>query len=215
MSRFYNFSRIGLKALFSMTTRCEVRGKENIPGEGRLLVVANHLSLVDPPLVGVILGRETAFMAKKELFLNYTGIVALLLRSLGAFSVHRGQLDREALRQAEKVLAAGQFLVMFPEGARSSNGQLGRAYSGSALVALRCDAPILPAGIAGTERIKGLFWPLSRPRITVNIGVPFRLPPVNGRVSKAQLAEHTNFIMGRIAELLPLKYRGRYGNKGN
>ena len=111
-------------------------------------------------------------------------------------------------------MAAGLALVMFPEGTWSNNAQLQPAFPGSALIALRSEAPILPVGISGTERIKGVAWLLRRPQITVNIGLPFHLPPVNGKVTKTELAELTNFIMGRIEQLLPVEYHGNYIEPG-
>jgi len=151
-------------------------------------------------------------MAKEELFRS--SFSGYFIRSFGAFPVHRGQLDREALRQAGQALAQGQALGMFPEGMRSRGGQLRRAFHGSALIALRSGAPILPVGITGTEKIKGAAWLLRRPQITVNIGHPFHLPPVSSKLTKAELAELTNYIMGHIAELLPLEYRGHYAGQG-
>jgi 1-acyl-sn-glycerol-3-phosphate acyltransferase len=76
---------------------------------------------------------------------------------------------------------------------------------------MRSGVPLIPVGIAGTEKIKGISWILRRPHITVNIGRPFYLPPLSGKLPKVELAEQTNFIMERIAELLPPKYRGVYG----
>jgi 1-acyl-sn-glycerol-3-phosphate acyltransferase len=68
-------------------------------------------------------------------------------------------------------------------------------------------------GITGTEKIKGLSWILRRPRVTVNIGHPFSFPPVSSRLTKVELAKHTDFMMQRIAELLPPQYRGNYAGK--
>ena len=104
----------------------------------------------------------------------------------------------------------GRMVLMFPEGTRSYHGQLQPAWPGSALIAARSGVPILPVGIAGTEKMRGIGWLLRRPRITVNIGQPFWLPPVSSRLTKVELAEHTDFIMRRIAELLPEEYRGDY-----
>ncbi len=189
-------------------TRWQVKGRESIPSQGPILVVTNHLNLVDPPLVAVSLGRKATFMAKEELFRSsFTGY---LIGRLGAFPVHRGRLDRKALRQAERVLAGGLALVMFPEATRSKNTQLQPAFPGSALIALRSGAPILPLAITGTEKIKGITWILHRPQLTINFGHPFYLPKVNGKVSKAELARLTNIIMEHIAELLPVEYRGSY-----
>ena len=211
MPWLYYVARLVARILFILLTRRQVRGKENIPDQGPLLVVANHLNLADPPLLSVSLSRATVFMAKKELF--RFRFLAYFMRGFGAFPVRRGQLNKEALRQAERVLADGLALVMFPEGMRSRNVQLQPAFPGAALIAARSCAPILPVGISGTERIKGVAWLLRRHRVMVNIGHPFYLPPVNGRLTKGELAGLTNSIMGHIADLLPREYRGNYAGK--
>ena len=211
MAWFYYVTRVIIRGLLKLLTHCQINGMENIPGQGPLLIVANHLSLADPPLLGVSLGREVMFMAKKELF--HFRLIGYYLGGLGTFSVHRGRLDRKAMRQAYQVLADGLALVMFPEGTRSRSGRLRPAFSGPALIAMRSGAPILPVGIIGTEKIRGVTWLLRRPQITVNVGQPFNLPPVSSRLTKAELAGLTNSIMGHIAALLPLKYRGNYGDK--
>ena len=209
MPWFYYVARVIVRGLLKLLTHCQVKGRENIPSQGPLLIVANHLSLADPPLLGVSLSRKVMFMAKKELF--RFRVIGYFIGGFGAFSVHRGRLDRKAMRQAYQVLANGLALVMFPEGTRSRSGRLRPAFSGPALIAMRSGAPILPVGISGTEKIRGVTWLLRRPQITVNVGHPFHLPPASSRLTKAELAELTNSIMGRIAELLPPKYRGDYG----
>jgi len=201
-----------VRMLLLLLTRLRVKGRENVPSQGPLLVVANHLNLADPPLLGVSLGRKAIFMAKEELFRSR--LSGYFIHGFGAFPVHRGQLDRKALRQAGQVLAEGLALVMFPEATRSKSVQLQSAFSGSALIALRSDAPILPVGITGTEKIKGVGWFLRRPEITVNIGHPFHLPPASSKLTKVELTKLTNYMMGRIAELLPQEYRGDYAEQG-
>ncbi len=194
--------------LFRLFTRWQVKGKDNVPSQGALLVVANHINLLDIPLLGICFERRLIFLAKKELFRSRW--FGFLISKLGAFPVHRGQGDIAAFRQAERILAGGQTLVMFPEGTRSRSGQLQSGFPGSALVALHSDAAILPVAITGTERCRGAGWLLRRPRLVVNIGNPFRLPPVAGKVTKTELAELTNLIMEHIAELLPVEYQGNY-----
>ena len=213
MPWYYYVCKALLKLGVPLITRWQVNGRENIPGQGPLLVVSNHLHLADPPLVGLSLGRKARFMAKEELF--HPRLVGYLIRGLGAFPVQRAQLDRKALRQAEKTLADGFVLVMFPESTRSQNAQLQSAFSGSALVAIRSSVPVLPVAISGTERMKETTWWLRRPRVTVNIGQPFRLASVNGKYTRAELAEHTDVIMEHIAELLPVEYRGNYNKTGD
>jgi len=208
---FYYVARVLVRMLFYLLTRWQVKGRENIPSQGPVLVVANHLNLADPPLLGLSLDRKAIFMAKEELFRSRFS--AYFIGGFGSFPVHRGKVDRQAMRRAEQVLTDGMALVMFPEATRSKSTQLQPAFPGSALIAMRYGVPILPVGITGTEKIKGLAWILRRPRITVNIGHPFYLPPVSSKLTKAELAKHTDFMMQRIAELLPPQYRGNYAGK--
>ena len=212
MSWFYYFATLTVKLLLFLFTHWQVNGRENVPNQGPLLVVANHINLADPPLVSLSLGRKAIFMAKAELF--QSRFSSYFIGGFGAFPVRRGQLDRKALRQGESVLDKGFALIMFPESKRSPNAQLQHAFSGSVLIALRSDAPILPVGIRGSERIKGVAWLLHRPKITVNIGSPFHLPSVNGKLTKTELVEYTTLMMEHIAELLPVKYQGNYVKQG-
>lgn len=196
-------------ALLRLFTRWKVVGRENVPRRGAVVVVANHLNFNDPPLLGVSLGRQVVFMAKEELFRSR--LLAWLLDSLGSFPVHRGRLDRAAIRRSGQVLSEGRALVLFPESTRSKDGQLQPAFPGSALFASRHGVPVLPVGIAGSEQLRGLGCIFRRPRITVNIGQLFTLPSSGGKLNREELAEHTELIMRRIAELLPPRYRGVYG----
>jgi len=208
---FYYIARGLLIGLFKLLTRWQVKGKENVPKEGPVLVVANHLNLADPPLLGVSLNRKVFFMAKEELFRSSLG--AYFVSGLGSFPVHRGKLDRQALRRSQRVLADNLALAMFPEATRSRSARLKKAMPGSALIACRSGVPILPVGITGTEQIKGMGWLFRRPRLTVNIGKPFSLPPVEGKLTREKLVEYTDLIMRRVAELLPPQYRGIYAGK--
>jgi 1-acyl-sn-glycerol-3-phosphate acyltransferase len=207
---WYCIGKVLVGTFFRLFTRLQVKGKKNVPTKGALLVVANHLNFNDPPLVGAMLGRPVVFMAKEELFRSRP--LAWFLHSLGSFPVHRGRLDRKAIRQSQKVLAEGKTLVMFPEATRSPKAQLQMAFPGSALIASRQAVLILPVGIYGTERLKGL-WLLRRPKITINIGKTFSLPGAGGKLTKEELVANTEFIMRRVAELLPPEYRGVYGGK--
>jgi len=213
----YHAAKPIVRTLLVLLTRWQVEGRENVPSQGPLLVVANHVNLMDVPLLGASFNRTLIFMTKKELF--HFRLIGYLISSLGGFPIYREQLDRKALRQANQVLADGQAFFVFPEGTRSRGGQLRRAFPGSALIAFRSGAPILPVAITGTERLRtdrlrGATWLLRRPQIRVTIGRPFHLPPVNDRLTKTKLTELTDFIMGHIVELLPVEYRGSYAEPG-
>jgi 1-acyl-sn-glycerol-3-phosphate acyltransferase len=151
-------------------------------------------------------------MAKQEMI--KWPILGPAFRIFGAFPVRRGEADLAALRAATEVIESGAMLVMFPEGTRSRTGGLTKGHPGTALIALRTGAPVLPVAITGSE---GLTWPwiflkpFSVKHIKVTIGEPFHLPPVE-RVNSDAAAEATKVIMGRIAALLPERYRGVYAD---
>jgi 1-acyl-sn-glycerol-3-phosphate acyltransferase len=197
------FSWITLKTL----TRYRVRGRENIPASGPLLVVANHLSNADPLLIAASFSRKAMFMAKKELFRSR--VIGAFLSS-GAFPVNRGQMGGRAMRQSLELLAGGGVLAVFPEGMRSPTSQLGPAMPGVALIAVRSRAPVLPVAITGTEQFGRWDWLWRRPAINITIGPPLHIPAPGGKLTKERLAELTDGIMGNIASLLPPQYRGHY-----
>lgn len=209
----YKVGELFVRLVFFLLTRSRVIGKEKVPVYGPVLVVANHLSLADPLLVGISIGRKSRFMAKEELFRS--PLLRFILVSVGAFPVNRQRLDKGTLRRAEEALVQGFPLVMFPESTRSKTTQLQPAFPGAAMIAARNGVPILPIGITGTESIKGGSWWLTRPRLTVNIGVPFRLPSTNSKLTRAELNEYTEIMMRHIASLLPIEYRGAYGSQGD
>jgi 1-acyl-sn-glycerol-3-phosphate acyltransferase len=189
-------------------SRWEIKGKENVPREGPLIVVANHMTNLDPPLLSVSLGRYAMFMAKEGLF--RTKLSSYFMRGLGAFPVNREKVQKEALLIAEQALNHGYVLCIFPEGMRSRTAQLRQAFSGSALIATRTGLPVVPAAITGTETVRGKVW-LQRPRITVKFGPSFHLPPPGVDSNRDKCAE---YMMERIAELLPPQYRGVYADVG-
>lgn len=211
MKLFYYAATLTMKTLLLSFTRWRVEGKENVPQRGPLIVVANHINLIDPPLLFASIPRRIVFMAKEELFHSSPGSV--FIRASGAFQVKRGERDREALRQALMVLEKGQVLGMFPEGKRSPNAQLRPAQAGTSLIATRSGAPILPVAISGSEKVTGIGSIFRRPSITVTIGRPFLLSPPPRGQSHSRLEELTALTMEHIAELLPRSYRGVYNSR--
>jgi len=205
MRPFYYVANIAMKTLLVALTRWRVEGKENVPRHGPLIVVANHLSNIDPSLLGASVPRRISFMAKQELF--HSSFSEFIVRAYGAFPVRRGELDRDAFRQATETLTKGQVLGMFPEGKRSFARQLLPIQPGTSFIAARSRAPILPVGISGSEQVKGISVILQRPRITVKIGRPFTLSYNKDEPLRSQLPQLSELILERIAELLPSSYR--------
>jgi 1-acyl-sn-glycerol-3-phosphate acyltransferase len=204
----YYFEIFLTRILVLLFTRFGIQGKENVPRTGPLLVVANHLSVSDPAILGATLGRRLYFMAKEELFKG--GLSTYFVRQFGGFPVHRGHSDREAFRQAGRVIQRGKALVMFPEGKRSKAGSLQPAQLGSAFIAYHNGVTIIPVGITGTEKIYGLGWIWHRPKIKFVIGEPFQLPDSHKALTRGKLEEYTDLMMTHIAALLPEKYQGKY-----
>jgi 1-acyl-sn-glycerol-3-phosphate acyltransferase len=147
-------------------------------------------------------------MAKEDLF--HSRIIGWLADKFGAFPVAKGKLNRRAGRTAVELLANGQALIIYPEGQRSLDGKLGPAYSGAALLAIKSDVPIVPVGIIGTAQLKGKWWFLRRPKITMNIGQPFTLQACPEKPTKEMVNGMTRDIMLHIAAQLPEDYRGSY-----
>ena len=190
----------------------QVIGKENIPPYGPLIIVANHQSNFDPSLVATSVSRRPWFLAKDGIFGNL--VASWFLRSYGAFPLNREGADRRALVWALNKLRQDQVLILYPEGTRSPGG-MKRALTGVTRLALRSQAPLLPIGITGTEKLSTLFRVFNPTgKLTVNIGTTFTLPIIDGTPNKAVVESLTDMIMGRIAALLPESYRGVYGLAG-
>lgn len=182
-----------------------------MPLNGPLIVVANHIHLLDPILLMLSFPGWINFMAKQELF-RYP-LLRVVIRWSQAFSIHRqGTVKdkREAVKQAKNILSKGLVLGMFPEGKRNRNGKLLPGKPGSAVIALQTGVPLLPVGVSGTEKLKGISWLWKRPSIVINIGQPFKLPSIEGRLTRPQTKLLTDLIMNKIAALLPRENRGVY-----
>jgi 1-acyl-sn-glycerol-3-phosphate acyltransferase len=214
MILFYYVANTAMKALLITLTRWRVEGKENVPRKGPLIVVSNHMTYVDPPLLGASVPRRITFMAKQELF--RPSLMGLVVRAYGAFPVRRDRLDREALRHALEILNHGKVLGMFPEGKRSFSHKLQEIQPGTAFIAARSGVPIVPVGISGSEQVRGIRFIVRRPSIIVRIGRPFNLPSSEDiRPNRSKLGQYANLITERIAELLPPNYRGNHNSQNS
>ena len=208
MAWLYQPSRRFGQIMWALTGRLTVTGREAMPPYGPLLVASNHLSLNDAGTLVVALPRRIVFLAKKDLWNKPIG--RFYCNAVGAVPLDRERGGGEALRYALNALQQDQAILMFPEGGISRNGQLQRARTGLAWLALKTQAPILPVGIAGSEKFASWHMPVPLARWQVNIGTPFTPPSVEGPITRPLLNSVTDMVMQRIAALLPESYRGAY-----
>lgn len=152
--------------------RLRVEGAEHLPAAGGALIVANHRSFLDIPAIAAATRRHVGFVARDSL--ARSRFLAFVMEGSGAILIRRGAADRAALRAMAAHLAAGDLVAVYPEGTRSADGSLGPFRPGALLAARMAGAPIVPAGIRGTDRAlgRGARWP----RLFVPVGVRFGAP---------------------------------------
>lgn len=178
---FYRFIRMLINIIYSIFFRLRTEGIENIPTDGPVILCSNHISVLDPPTVGIRLKRRVYFMAKEELFKN--ALFGNILRNLGAFPVKRGGVSKESIRHSLGILREGNILGIFPEGTRGTGG-MGK--KGAASFALKSGAVVIPVAIIGTYKI-------FRPTL-VKYGKPVDLTGFDGGSSE-DLEKATEKIM--------------------
>lgn len=206
------FLRPFFRSLFHILSSVKIYGRENVPDGGPYLICINHVSLYDPPFIVAFWPMCPEAVGAVELW-DRRGI-ATLARLFGGIPVRRGQYDRMLFETMTEVLAAGRPLLIAPEGQRSHAPGLQPGLPGVAYIAEKMDVAIVPVGIVGaTDDFLSNSLKAQRPVISMHIGHPFRLPADHekGKSRKVIRLEDADFIMMRIAELLPENYRGYYG----
>lgn len=191
--------RATIGRIVSGAYRTRVIGIERVPAGGAILA-GNHVSYLDPALLWCKTPRPTHFVAKSELWNTRLGWI---LERLWAFPVARGSADREMISTATSLLRAGELVGMFPEGTRNKSGDadaMGQAHGGVAYIAQRAGVPIVPVGIANTEKAwpKGQRFPRF-PRVVISFGEPIDPASYEGD-RKECIAAITADLMDRIAE---------------
>lgn len=198
----YAFVRAVLAVWCRLFWRLRVDGAENLPAEGSYIVAPVHRSNIDFAVVAVLTKRRLRYMAKDSLWkISWLGRI---WTALGAFPVHRGSADREALRRCIEVIETGEPLVLFPEGTRQQGPDVQPLFDGAAYVAARTGVPVIPVGIGGSERAMPKGSKVLRPvRVHVVIGKPMEPPAADdgGRIPRRGIREMTATLKAEIQSL--------------
>ena len=180
------------RVYFLLFNKITIKGYENIPEFGGIIICPNHIHWLDPVLIGTFIKREITYMAKAELF--EIKIVSLALKGIHAFPVKRGTPDLSAIKNAFRSVKQGKVLGIFPEGTRSTDGMLLPAESGVALIAIKTNAPVIPIRIAGSYKIFR--------NITITIGKPVIFDNYKDKkLSSEEINDASQLIMMEIQKL--------------
>ena len=207
----FPFCNTAFRGTLAMFADLQIEHRERLAVGGPVIYVGNHLANLDPPIVASVLPRRALFLAKRELFSNT--LFTFLLKGWGAYPVSRYSADLQALRWARAMLEDGRAVVMFPEGTRSRNmAGLRRGHVGTALVAARTGATVVPIGFYGTDNLQNflkVLMPIAK--IRMSIGEPFKVrQDISGR---NELERATDELMMRLAMQLPEERRGIFADE--
>jgi len=170
LNLLYKLAQILIRFILGINGGIVVKGKENVPLKGGVIIAVNHISYLDPPLIGAVLPRRAIFMARKGLF--EIPILRWGIKQT-AIPVDRKKTSPSTIKEAVRRLKSGEAVVLFPEGRRSETGELLEGKRGIGMVASLSKAPIVPAFVKGTDRALPVNarW-LKRARITVVFDKP-------------------------------------------
>lgn len=206
---FHYFANGGMRVLSRLLLDLSIEGLERTPKQGPLIIAINHTNFLDPILGIVYLRPDTLPMGKVELFQSPYGI---LFTNYGAFPIRRGEGDLSAMRRALQILRQGHAMLISPEGTRTRSGVLEAGHAGTALIAVKSGAPILPVAMWGGKKFKDNLLRLRRTPVGMRVGEPLVVISPSRKPTREILRAITGELMYYIACLLPPEYRGRYAD---
>ena len=191
-------SNLFVLPIYKFVFRGQLIGRENIPQKNSYIMVSNHGSLLDPPLLGHALRRNISFMAKAELF--KIPVLGFIIKACGAYPVKRGIVDKNTIKTACKKLSNENCIGIFIDGTRQKNGRVNKPKQGAALLAFKNQKLLLPVAIVNSHRLIRFkfFIPLFS-KIVIKVGEPVQ-PPQSS--SKDDLNSVTIYLQGKINNLI-------------
>ena len=203
--------RFLIRILLKLIAHFEIRGKENVPLTGGMILASNHIGILDIIMVYFAIDRTDLFIPVAEKW-EKIGWIRWLGHQLNFLFIDRFNPDLKAMRKMIALMEDGKCLVIAPEGTRSRVGSLIEGKPGVAYLAARSGFPVVPAAITGTEDkvVLGNIKRLRKSHITLTAGKQFVIPRLPNKDRDMALQKYTDEIMCRMAVLLPEKYRGVY-----
>lgn len=205
--------RFLIRILLKLIARFEIRGKENVPLTGGMILASNHIGILDILMVYFGIDRTDLFIPVAEKF-EKIGWIRWIAKYLNFLFVDRFNPDLKAIRKMIALMEDGKCLVIAPEGTRSLTGSLNEGKPGVAYLAARSGFPVIPIAITGTadqvvlDNVKNF----RKSYITLTGGKPFMIPPLPNKDRDVALQNYTEEIMCQIAALLPEQNRGVYAD---
>jgi len=191
-------SKLFVFPIYKFVLKGHLIGRDNIPQTDSFIMVSNHGSLLDPPLLGHALGRNISFMAKAELF--KIPFLGLIIKACGAYPVKRGIADKNTIKTACEKLSNDNSIGIFIDGTRQKNGQVNKPKQGAALLAFKNQKLLLPVAIVNSHRlIRFKFCIPLFSKIVIKVGKPVQ-PPQSS--SKDDLHSVTMLLQAQINNLI-------------
>ena len=201
MKNFYRFAQYVSWFYFKAFHRLEVHGIKNVPQSGSFILASNHSSYFDPPALGCRLPRNLHYFARDSLFFWPLG---LLIRNLNSIPVNRSQLDIATLKRVLKVLKGGDPLLLFPEGTRSADGNLGEGKKGIGLLLAKSQVDVLPARVTGGNKVlgKGMLFPRIGRKLVVEYGTLLKIDTLDpGKSDTNRYEIIANKVLAEISRI--------------